>query len=185
MVTGPVYALTEGLRDSRCRLLRVKVSHRAMSFLFVSIAVLVVGAPLFWMEGGLAWLQKAVFPPRRPRFMPVNSIWIDAPSLPISWHHGWWFGCGLSSSGATNYCRLVGADGQEIYAAEYLPCAGDSPIDETSVRLVAPPHSTDMWLFSEGHDDVVGFLADGDLLLPVAVRNKCGSVKSRLFPAPQ
>ena len=156
-----------------------------MSFLFVSIAVLVVGAPLFWMEDGLAWLQKAVFPPRRPRFMPVNSIWIDAPSLPISWHHGWWFGCGLSSSGATNYCRLVGADGQEIYAAEYLPCAGDSPIDETSVRLVAPPHSTDMWLFSEGHDDVVGFLADGDLLLPVAVRNKCGSVKSRLFPAPQ
>jgi len=85
----------------------------------------------------------------------------------------------------TNYCRLVRADGQEIYAAEYLPCAGNSPISETSVRLVPPPPLLNMWLFSEGHDGVIGFLADGDLLLPIAVRNKCGSVKSRLFPARQ
>jgi hypothetical protein len=164
---------------------RVKLSHRVMSLLFVSIAVLVVGAPLFWVEGGLTWLQKTVFPPKRPRFMPVNSIWIDAPSLPISWHHGWWFGCRLSSSRATNYCRLVGADGREVYAAEYMPCAGNSPIDETGVRLVTPPDSVDMWLFGEGNDGVIGFLADGDVLLPVAVRNKCASVKSKFYLAPQ
>ena len=141
---------------------------------------MVIAAPLFWMVGGLYWLDKKVFPPRRPRFMPVNSVWIDAPPLPISWHHGWWFGCGLSSSGAANYCRLVRGDDEEVYGGEYLPCSSGTPIEDVSIRLIAPPDSVNMWLFGEKNDGVIGFLADGDLLLPLSVREKCSQVKARL-----
>src|SRR5437870_6868742 len=51
--------------------------------------------------------------------MPQNAVWIDAPALPMSWNRGWWFGCDLSPSGTTNYCRLVTANGEEVYAGEY------------------------------------------------------------------
>ena len=152
---------------------------------FGGIVVLIVLAPFFWMAGGVHWLDTKVFPPTRSRFMPVNSVWIDAPALPISWHHGWWFGCGLSSSGAVNYCRLVGADGQQVYGGEYLPCNSTSPINEESARLVARADSFEMWLFGEGSEGVIGFLADGDVLLPLSVRDKCNQVKARLHPAPR
>jgi hypothetical protein len=162
----------------------VKVSHFWAKYVWVSVIAIVIATPLFWVEGGCNWLQTKVFPPKRPRFMPVNSVWIDAPSLPISWHHGWWFGCGFYSSG-TNYCRLVGADGQQVYGGEYLPCDSNSPINDSDIRLVPPPDSSDMWLFSENSDAVVGFLADGDLLLPLSVRQKCSVLKTRLRPARQ
>lgn len=157
--------------------------NRSGKIILGCIALVIIGGPLFWMAGGVHWLNAKVFPPTRPRFMPVNSVWIDAPHLAISWHHGWWFGCGLSSSGATNYCRLVAADGKQVYGGEYLPCSSSSPIGEASVRLVAPPDSADMWLFAEENDGVIGFLADRDLLLPLSVRGKCNQVKARLRPA--
>lgn len=147
------------------------------------IAVIVIAGPLFWTAGGVQWLDTKVFPPTRPRFMPINSVWIEAPHLPIEWHHGSWFGCGVSSSGAANYCRLVAANGQEIYGGEYLPCSSSSPIVEPNIRLATPPDSVDMWLFGEENDGVIGFLADGDILLPLSVRGKCNQVKARLRSA--
>jgi hypothetical protein len=161
----------------------VKYLKRYGKIIFGGIVVLIVLAPFFWMAGGVYWLDTKVFPPTRRRFMPANSVWIDAPALPISWHHGWWFGCGLSSSGAANYCRLVGADGQQVYGGEYLPCNSNSPISEESVRLVAPTDSFEMWLSGEGNDGVIGFLADGGVLLPLSVRGKCSQVKARLRAA--
>jgi hypothetical protein len=161
------------------------MSHRTTNLVLLSIAALVVGAPLFWVEGGCYWLQTRVFPPRRPRFMPLNSIWIEAPSLPISWHRGGWFGCRLSPSGSANYCRLVGANGKLAYGSEYLSCATRSPIAEADVHLIPPPDSGEVWLFREGSQGVVGFLAGGDILMPVAVTDKCAEVKARLFPKPQ
>ena len=132
----------------------MKFLNRSGKIILGCIAVIVVAGPLFWIAGGVQWLDAKVFPPTRPGFMPVNSVWIEAPHLPISWHHGWWFGCGLSFSGAANYCRLVEADGQQVYGGEYLPCSGSSPIGEASVRLVTPPDSADMWLFGEETDGV-------------------------------
>ncbi len=164
---------------------QMKSSFRPAKFLFGIIAVLVIAAPFLWMLGGLQWLDKKVFPAKRPKFMPVNSVWIDAPPLPISWHHGWWFGCGMSAARTANYCRLEMADGQQVYAGEYLPCSGASPLEEADLRLKPPPYSVDMWLFKENNDGVIGFLKNGDLLLPVQVREKCGEVKARLQPAPQ
>ena len=170
-------------RGSRLRF--VRFSRPSMTTVLLSVALFVSVLPLFWLMGGVGWLDVKVFPPRRPRFMPVNSVWIDAPSLPISWHHGWWFGCGLSTSGTANYCRLVGADGELAYGAEYLPCSSHSPIDEGRIRLIPPPDGASMWLFGEGSNGVVGFLADGNLLLPVSARDKCGQVKARLNPSRQ
>jgi hypothetical protein len=86
------------LEGARRKLAPVKFSQGWTNFVWASITAIIIAAPLFWIEGGCGWLQTKVFPPTRPRFMPLNSVWIDAPPLPISWHRGWWFGCGLSSS---------------------------------------------------------------------------------------
>ena len=146
------------------------------------ITYVFIAAVAFWLFGGLHWLNKAI-PPRRPKFMPTNSVWIDAPSLPISWHHGWWFGCDVASSGKANYCRLIRSDGEQIYAGEYLPCATHSVIAEANIHLLPPKDSSEMWLFSEHDDGIIGFLSGGDLLLPLSIKDKCGEVKARLQPA--
>jgi hypothetical protein len=112
--------------------------------------------------------------------MPVNSVWIDAPSLPISWHRGWWFGCGLSPSATANYCRLIRGDGGQVYAGEYLPCSTHVAIAEGDIRLVPPADSGEMWLFRWQNNGAIGFLSDGDLLLPVPLKDKCSEVKARL-----
>jgi hypothetical protein len=163
----------------------VKFSQGWRNFAWVSITAIIIAAPFFWMEGGCGWLQTKIFLPRRPGFMPVNSVWIDAPTLPISWHRGWWFGCGLSPSGTANYCRLVDAAGSLVYGGDYMSCGSRSPMPESDIHLSPPPPGASMWLFSDGSDGVVGFLADGDLLLPVSTLNKCGQVQKRVHPPPQ
>jgi hypothetical protein len=130
--------------------------------------------PLFWLFGGLGWLEQ-MFPPRRPKSMPRNAVWIDAPALPISWHHGWWFGCDMSSSGTANYCRLVMASGEEVYAGEYLPCGGKSPLPVSAIELVPPGDSVEMWIVDKRLAKLapVGALRNGNFLLPVVVLDRC------------
>ena len=109
---------------------RIAMDRQSLvSKLLLGVAALVVAVLLFWLAGGVRWLDTKAFPPRRPQDMPQNAVWIDAPPLPISWHHGWWFGCDLAPSGTANYCRLVMANGKEVYAGEYLPCKSE---DSTS-----------------------------------------------------
>jgi hypothetical protein len=167
-------------RDARSKLRFVRFTRPSVGAILLGIALLIVFLPVFWLAGGIRWLEVKVFPPIRPRIMPVNSVWIDAPSLPISWHRGWWFGCGLSNSGTANYCRLVQANGELVYGDEYLPCGTHSVTAEASIRLVPPPDDASMWLFEEGNNGVIGFLVNGDLLLPVVAQDKCTRVKARL-----
>src|SRR5256885_16177683 len=147
--------------------------------LLVGLVVAVSALPLFWLLGGIRWLDTQVFPPRRPKNMPQNAVWIDAPALPISWHHGWWFGCDTPSSGTANYCKLVMADGHEVYAGGYLPCDGRSPLPTSKIDLVPPPHKVGMWIVDKRLTDLtpIGALRDGDLLLPVAVLDRCDELK--------
>ena len=142
------------------------------------VAILVV-LPFFWVFGGIRWLDTQVFPPRRPKSMPENAVWIDAPALPISWHHGWWFGCEMSSSGTANYCRLVMANGEEVYAGEYLPCGGKSPMPVSTVELVPPPDSVEMWIADKRLPALapIGSLRNGNFLLPVVVLDRCDKFK--------
>jgi hypothetical protein len=152
---------------------------QVLLWMLLALVALMCFAFFFWLGGGVHWLDKDVFPSRRPSFMPANSVWIDAPPLPLSWHHGWWFGCGVSPSGTTNYCRLV-SDGRTIYGGDYLLCRTKAPVPEQALKLIAPPHgSADMWLFGENADGVAGFTKDGDILLPVAAITKCDAVRAK------
>ena len=146
----------------------------------VVVAGLTSCAFFFWLGGGVHWLDKDVFPPRRPSFMPADSVWIDAPPLPLSWHHGWWFGCSLPPSGKTNNCRLVG-NGQTVFGGDYRSCRTQAAVPEQVLKLIPPPKGADMWLFAENADGVVGYTKDGDILLPVAAIDKCDAVRAKLI----
>jgi hypothetical protein len=150
-----------------------------VSKLLLGVVALVVALPMFWLAGGISWLDTKVFPPRRPKDMPQNAVWIDAPSLPISWHHGWWFGCELAPSGTANYCRSVMASGEEVYAAEYLPCESKAPLPVSTKELAPPPHNVEKWIADKRLKTLapVGALKNGDLLLPVDVLDRCDKFK--------
>lgn len=154
-------------------------SSRLLFLIAAFFVAVLVALPFFWASGGISWLDTKVFPPRRPKDMPQNSVWIDAPGLPISWHHGWWFGCAVAQSGAANYCRLVMADGQEVYAGEYLPCESKTPLPVSTKELVAPSHTGDIWIADSRLNKLapVGALRNGDLLLPVVVLDRCDKFK--------
>ena len=144
----------------------------------LSVALL-VGLPLFWISGGNTWLDTKVLPPRLPKDMPQNSVWIDAPALPLSWHHGWWFGCEVTPSGTANFCRIVKANGEQVYAGDYLPCESKTPLPISTKDLVAPPDGDAIWITDTRLSTIapVGTLRNGDLLLPVAVLDRCANFK--------
>ncbi len=151
------------------------------SKIILGLAAMVVAFPLFWFAGGIAWLDTKVFPPRRPKEIPQNAIWIDGPALPISWHHGWWFACDTPSSRPANYCRLVLPDGTTVYAGEYLPCEGKSPVPMSEINLVPPPDQVGMWIADKRLTEMapIGALREGDLLLPIAVLDRCDDLKAK------
>jgi hypothetical protein len=57
----------------------------------------VLVAAFFAIPKVLIWWGSQ--PSRLPKDMPRSSIWIQAPNVPFSWDHGWWFGCWTSSDG--------------------------------------------------------------------------------------
>ena len=148
--------------------------------MLLGLTAFVLALALFWLAGGIRWLDTKVFPPRRPKDMPQNAVWIDAPALPISWHHGWWFGCDLAPSGTANYCRLEMANGEDVYAGEYLPCGSKLPVPVSTRELVPPPHNVEVWIADDRLKTLapIGALQDGDLLLPVVVLDRCDKLKS-------
>jgi len=85
-------------------------------------------------------------------------------------------------SGTTNYCRLVGTDGQLVCDGEYLSCATHSPIAEKDIHLVPPRDSGEVWVFTERSHCVVGLLADGEVQLPATDMDRCEEPKTRLPP---
>jgi hypothetical protein len=150
--------------------------------LLLAFAAVVVALPFFWFFGGIRWLETRVFPPRRPKNMPQNAIWIDAPELPISWHHGWWFGCQTPSSGTANRCRVVMPNGSEVYAGDYLPCRSKSSLAFSELDLVPPPDG--MWIADKRLAGLapIGALRNGDLLVPVLVVDRCDEFKGTQQP---
>jgi hypothetical protein len=119
--------------------------------------------------------------------MPSNAIWIDAPALPISWHHGWWFGCDIDQNDKTNHCILVAAadplnggpqQDRIVYSGSYLPCKASMPIPVTQLELKPPRDSFNMWIQRPGspYEDrsaPIGLLISGDILVPADSLSKC------------
>jgi hypothetical protein len=127
-------------------------------------------------------------PSFRPRGMPKDSIWIDAPALPISWHHGWWFGCWIDSDGHSNRCRLWGAglDNPKVFEGQYVSCENHSPVAVSELKLKAPPDSSDMWV-GVTSDEIIGpavFLQNGKYLVPVEAPQGCEELRKRLKHKP-
>ena len=119
---------------------------------------------------------RPVWQARGPSDMPANSIWIDAPALPFSFYHGWWFGCWVDSDLKSNRCRLWGSGGlQTVYEGLYVSCDERSPVPADELQLNAPADSTDMWVgYSE--DNVfapAAFLRNGKILVPTEAPGAC------------
>lgn len=119
---------------------------------------------------------------RRPSDMPRNSVWIDAPALPFSFYHGWWFGCWIDSDGRSNRCRLWGSGGlQTVYEGLYVSCDSKAPVQGNELQLSAPADSMGMWVGNSepGIFAPAAFLANGKVLVPVEALHDCEKVRPK------
>jgi hypothetical protein len=73
------------------------------------------------------------------------------------------------------------ANGEEVYAGEYLPCGGKSPVPVSTMELVPPPENVGMWIADERLTTLapIGVLRNGDFLLPVVVLDRCDKIKDQ------
>jgi hypothetical protein len=113
---------------------------------------------------------------RRPSDMPRNSIWIDAPAVPFSFYHGWWFGCWIDSDGGSNRCRLWGSGGlQTVYEGLYVSCDSKGPVQRDELQLSAPANSGGMWVGTSERSIFApaAFLTNGKVLVPVEDLSDC------------
>lgn len=71
------------------------------------------------------------------------------------------------------------ANGEEVYAREYLPCRGKSPLPVSAMELVPPPDSVEMWIADKRLTTLapIGALRSGDFMVPVGVLDRCDKVK--------
>ncbi len=71
------------------------------------------------------------------------------------------------------------ANGEEVYAGEYLPCETKVPLMVSTEELAPPPHNVEMWIADKRLAQLapVGALKSGDLLLPVDVLDRCDKFK--------
>jgi hypothetical protein len=134
-----------------------------------------VGIPALLMVLSLGYLA---FEARRPKDMPLNSIWIDAPAVPFGFYRGWWQGCWVEPDQQANRCRLYGPGLRPsvVYEGRFTPCEGTSPIPMGELKLKPPSDSSDMWIFPR----FLVFLQDGRLLVPVENAQDCPKIRQRL-----
>jgi hypothetical protein len=133
-----------------------------------------VAAPIFLMVSCLTYLA---FEARRPRQMPLSSIWIDAPAVPFGFYHGWWEDCWMETDQQANHCQLYrpGLHPPVVYEGRYVSCDGKGPIPLNELKLRAPAQAEEMWIFQR----FVVFLNDGRLLVPVENIQDCAKIRQR------
>ena len=134
-----------------------------------------VGLPLLVVALSIG---HTAFQARRPKDMPLTSIWIDAPAVPFAFYRGWWQGCWVEPDGTANHCRLYGPslDPPVVYEGRFMPCGEDSPVQPTELKLRTPPDHSDMWIFPR----FVVYLRDGRILVPVENLQDCPKIRQRL-----
>lgn len=132
------------------------------------IGVIAVIAILRWWGGQ---------PSLRPSSMPTDSVWIEAPALPFSWHHGWWFGCWINSDGLSDRRRLwsQGLENPIVFDGKYISCENQAPVPANELKLMPPPDSMQMWVGVTSGEVAApaAFLQNGKHLVPVASPHGC------------
>jgi len=140
---------------------------------------------VFYLLGFIAFLigllvVRPMWQARRPSDMPRSSIWIDAPALPFSFYHGWWFGCWIDSDHKSDRCRLWGSGGlQTVYEGLYVSCDSKAPVERDELQLIAPADSMGMWVGNSERSIFApaAFLANGKVLVPAEALNGCQKVR--------
>ena len=147
------------------------------------IAVIVVGIILAVVGIDVFSRWAAQQRPKLPVDMPSDSVWIDAPALPFSWHHGWWFGCWIDSNGYSNRCRLWTEKAPQVVSEGlYVSCDTGSPVPADELRIKAPVESMHMWVGLNQNGDIApaAFLQNGKFLVPVRAPHGCEDLKKNL-----
>jgi hypothetical protein len=118
---------------------------------------------------------------RRPSDMPRNSVWIDAPALPFSFCHGWWFGCWIDSDGKSNCCKLSSV-GTTAYERLYVSYDSKAPVQGNELQLSAPSDSMGMWVGTSESSIFApaAFLTNGKVLVPVEDLSDCEKFRPKL-----
>jgi hypothetical protein len=142
---------------------------------------------VFYLFGFLAFLigllvVRPMWQARRPSDMPRNSVWIDAPALPFSFYHGWWFGCWIDSDNKSNRCRLWGSGGlQTVFEGLYVSCDSNAPVQRDELQLSAPADSMGMWVGNSERSIFApaAFLANGKILVPFEAISDCEKFRKK------
>jgi hypothetical protein len=137
-------------------------------------------------------LEVGIFSPKHPPSLPADTIWIDAPPLPLTFAHGWWFGC--EKRGANfDRCILIGHNdrasggdgGNRVVSDEsYLSCKTQMPLETGAIRLRPPATSENMWINEYDSNKKwidmapVAFLQNGDILRPASEIYQCSKFSS-------
>jgi hypothetical protein len=122
---------------------------------------------------------------RRPSHLPANSIWIDAPHVPLGFNRGWWQGCWVSVSSRNIHCELWGAGGLgTVYAGEYVPCDGLALPLPADLVLKEP---RDLWAASQIARKrllPVVLLRNGRFMGPTEAPDTCVEIYRRMNKTP-
>ncbi len=161
--------------SARLGRLRTIIDEHTLSVLVIVLVGIIAGIKLlFW------WGAQ---PSPRPKNMPLDSIWIDAPAVPFGWHRGWWFGCWIDSDGHSNRCRFFdGETPQVVYEGLYVSCDSGSPVPANELKIKAPVESMHMWVGLNQNGDIApaAFLQNGEFLVPVRSPHGCEELKKNL-----
>jgi len=120
--------------------------------------------------------------------MPVESVWVDAPTLPFSWHHGWWLGCWIDGDGHSDRCKLWGAGLKNpvVFDGQYVSCETHFAVAADELKLKAPSDSMQMWVGVPSEERLAPaiFLQNGEHLVPIEATHGCEELMEKLKPKP-
>jgi hypothetical protein len=145
--------------------------HKRYALHKVITAIVAAWFLLLFSCVAVPWYQA-----RRPKGMPKNSIWIDAPHVPFGFYRGWWQGCWKDKDRTVTRCKLWGSGVGTVYVGEYVPCDAQPILEK---ELILEPRSEMWWTTSEKMSGLVPvvLLQDGRTLVPKDTLDVCAKLK--------
>jgi hypothetical protein len=139
------------------------VTSRARRTIILSLGLVAVFAGLVFFR--LWW---ASLPPTRPKDMPPDSVWIEAPVAPFDFSpRGYWLGCWLDTLRNLNRCCVTDWRGHVEFQDEYKALSGSEPVPQTDLRLrLVDTAQLSTWSDSYQAMVPIALLTDGQILVP-------------------